>query len=60
MEDKILHRLTLLDGVSFSPEDLESIIKDIDDNERIIGELEAFSQTTPWISLQAQPVNKKA
>ena len=57
--DKITHRLALLEGASFSPEELEAIVKDIEDNERIIAELEVFSQGTPWISLQAQPHAKK-
>jgi len=57
--DKIAHRLALLEGVSFSPEDLESIVKEIEDNERIVAELEEFSHGTPWISLQAQPQGEK-
>jgi hypothetical protein len=57
--DKIAHRLALLEGVSFSPEDLESIVKEIEDNERIVAELEEFSHGTPWISLQAQPQDEK-
>ena len=57
--DKIAHRLALLEGVSFSPEDLESIVKEIEDNERIVTELEEFSDGTPWISLQAQPQDEK-
>jgi hypothetical protein len=58
--EKITHRLALLEGVSFSPADVESICKDIEDNERIVAELEAFSRATPWISLQAQPAGRKA
>jgi hypothetical protein len=58
--DKIAHRLALLQGVDFSPADLESIVNEIEDNERVVAELEAFSQGTPWISLQAQPTGKKA
>jgi hypothetical protein len=46
--------------VSFSPGDLESIVKEIEDNERIVAELEEFGQGTPWVSLQAQPHHKKA
>jgi hypothetical protein len=57
--DKIAHRLALLEGVSFSPEDLESIVKEIEDNERIVAELEEFSHGTRWISLQAQPQDEK-
>ena len=57
--DKIAHRLALFQGVDFSPADLESIVNEIEDNERVVAELEAFSQGTPWISLQAQPTGKK-
>lgn len=58
--DKVAHRLAFLEGVSFSPEDLESIVKEIEDNERIVAELEEFGQGTPWVSQQAQPRGKKA
>jgi hypothetical protein len=58
--DKVAHRLALLEGVSFSPGDLESIVKEIEDNERIVAELAEFGQGTPWVSLQAQPHDKKA
>jgi hypothetical protein len=57
--DKIAHRLALLEGVSFSPDELESIAKEIEDNERVVAELEEFSQGTAWISLQTQPPGKK-
>jgi hypothetical protein len=53
-------RLTLLQGVNISPADLETIAHEIEDNQRIIAELEAFAQGTPWISLQVQPPEKKA
>ena len=58
-KNKIAHRLALLDGVEFSPVDLESIAAEIEDNDRILAELEEFAQVTPWISLQAQPAGKK-
>jgi hypothetical protein len=58
--DKIAARLTLLEGVNISPADLETIAKEIEDNQRIVAELEAFAQSTPWISLQDQPPGKKA
>jgi hypothetical protein len=57
--DKFAHRLALLEGVNLSPAELESIIKEIEDNERVVAELEEFSQGTPWISLQTQPAGKK-
>jgi hypothetical protein len=52
-------RLTLLQGVNISPADLETIANEIEDNQRIVAELEAFAQGTPWISLQVQPQEKK-
>ncbi len=58
--DTIAARLTLLEGVNISPADLETIADEIEDNQRIVDELEAFAQGTPWISLQVQPPGKKA
>jgi len=58
--DKIAARLTLLEGVNISPADLETIADEIEDNQRIVAELEAFAQNIPWISHQIQPPEKKA
>ena len=58
--DKIAARLALLEGVNISPADLETIANEIEDNQRIVAELEEFAQGTPWISLQIQPPAKKA
>ena len=58
-EDEIAHRLSLLEGVSFSPADLEAIAKEIEDNQRVVAELEEFANDTAWISHQAQPAEKK-
>ncbi|HYA28009.1 MAG TPA: hypothetical protein VEI95_04275 [Acidobacteriota bacterium] len=57
--NRVAHRLAFLDGAAFSQADLESMAAEIEDNERIIAELEEFAQTTPWISLQVQPAGKK-
>ncbi|MEX0802293.1 MAG: hypothetical protein WD688_03080 [Candidatus Binatia bacterium] len=57
--DKLAYRLALLEGVSLSPADVESIIKDIEDNERVVAELEEFSQGIPWVAMQLQPTSKK-
>jgi hypothetical protein len=57
--EKIAHRLALLQGVNLSPTDLESIAAEIADLDRIVTELEAFGQDTPWISQQTQPLGKK-
>lgn len=59
-QDKIAHRLALLEGVEFSPTDLQSIAAEIEDFERIVAELEEFAQGTPWITQQTQPADKKA
>jgi hypothetical protein len=60
LTDKLAARLTLLDGVDIAPADLATIASEIDDNQRIVAELEAFAQGTPWISQQIQPQGKKA
>ena len=59
-EEEIAHRLSLLEGVTFSPADLEAITHEIEDNLRVVAELEEFSKDTAWISHQAQPVGRKA
>jgi hypothetical protein len=57
--DKFTHRLALLAGVNLSTADLESIVKEIEDNDRVVAELEEFSQSNPWIAAQIQPGGKK-
>ena len=56
---KFAHRLALLEGITLSNADLESIAGEIEDLERVLAELEEFSQGIPWISLQAQAPGKK-
>lgn len=58
--DKLSRRLALLDGVGIAPTELEAIAKEIEDNLRVVAELEEFAKDTPWISLQTQPAGKKA
>ena len=58
--DKLSQRLALLDGVDIAPAELEAIAKEIEDNLRVVAELEEFAKDTPWISQQAQPAGKKA
>ena len=58
-KDRFAHRLALLGGVEFSPTDLETITSEIEDMDRILTELEQFANDTPWVSLQAQPNEKK-
>ena len=58
--DKLTQRLALLEGGEFSPADLEAIAKEIEDNQRVVTELEEFANDTVWISHQAQPRGRKA
>ena len=58
--DKIAHRLALLDGVDLSQAYLDAIAAEIEDLDRIVDELEEFSQGTPWVSQQLQPATSKA
>lgn len=58
--DNITHRLALLEGVNFSPVDLEAIAHEVEDNLRVVAELEEFAKDTAWISHQAQPAGRKA
>jgi hypothetical protein len=57
--EKIAHRLALLEGVNFSPADLEAFVSEIKDFDRVVAELEAFAQDTPWVAQQMQPGGKK-
>ena len=56
---KLAYRLALLEGVSLSPADVESIAKDVEDNERVVAELEQFSEGIPWVAMQLQPAIRK-
>ena len=58
--ENLAQRFALLEGVTFSPADLEAIAKEIEDNQRVVAELEEFGKDTPWISHQAQPASRKA
>jgi hypothetical protein len=51
--------LAVLEGVNFSPADLEAITAEVEDLQRVLAEIEEFAQTTPWISQQIQPAGKK-
>jgi hypothetical protein len=57
-KDRCAHRLALLGDVEFSTTDLEVITTEVAEMERILTELEEFAQDTPWVSLQAQPIEK--
>lgn len=58
--DRLSHRLALLEGVTIAPAELEAIAKEIEDNLRVVAELDEFGKDTPWVSQQSQPVMKKA
>ena len=58
--EKLAHRLALLEGVNLSPTDLEAIAGEIKDFDRVVAELEAFAQDTPWVVQPMQPGDKKA
>jgi hypothetical protein len=58
-KDKFAHRLALLEGAEFSPADLEAIVTEIEDLDKVVAELEEFAQGTPWVSQQVQPADKK-
>jgi hypothetical protein len=58
--ENIAHRLALLEGMSLSPAEFESVASEIEDFERIVLELEEFGQASAWTSLQSQPTGKKA
>lgn len=59
-KDKMNHRLALLDGIELSPADIEFVVAEIRDIERVVAELEKFSGDTPWMSQQIQPSGRKA
>jgi hypothetical protein len=58
-KNDVAHRLAVLEGVNFSPADLEAITAEVEDLQRVLVEIEEFAQTTPWISQQIQPAGKK-
>jgi hypothetical protein len=55
----VAHRLALLERVNLSQADLDAVVTEIQDLDRIIAELEEFAQATPWVSQQVQPMGNK-
>jgi len=53
--ERVARRLALLEGVSLSQADLESIVAEFEDFDRALRELEAFAEGVPWPSLPVQP-----
>jgi len=58
--DKVARRLAFLEGVKLSPADLAAIITEFQDFERVLAELELFSQGVPWIAVQVHAPEKGA
>jgi len=58
--ENLAQRLARLEGVTFPPTELKAIAEEIEDNQRVIAELEEFAKDTAWISHQAQPAGRKA
>jgi hypothetical protein len=56
---EVARRLALLQGIEISPGDLESIAREIEDNLRIVAELDEFSREIPWTALQVQPSGRR-
>jgi hypothetical protein len=56
--ERAARRLGLLEGLSLSPVDLESIVAEFEDFDRALRELEAFAEGVPWPSLPIQPDKK--
>ncbi|MBM4261155.1 MAG: hypothetical protein FJ145_06890 [Deltaproteobacteria bacterium] len=59
LKEKHAHRLAMLQGVEFSPADIDEILAEVDDIERVVAELEEFCKNTPWFSQQTQPEGGK-
>ena len=55
--ERVARRLGLLEGLSLSQADLDSIIAEFEDFDRALRELEAFAEGAPWPSLPIQPFN---
>lgn len=48
-------RLAFLEGIDLEPSDREAIVAEFEDFDRVLAELEAFSEGVPWLAQQAQP-----
>lgn len=57
--ERVMRRLTLLEGLDLSQADIESIIPELEDYDRTLRELEVFAEGTSWPSLAVQPYFKK-
>jgi hypothetical protein len=57
--NKVARRLALLKGINLSQAYLDAILAELEDLDRIVGELEEFAEDTPWVSHQNQPAGSK-
>jgi hypothetical protein len=57
--EKVANRMALIKDVDLSEDDLGSIAAELEDLDRIVGELDEFAQATPWVSQQVQPAGSK-
>jgi len=51
----LARRLSSLEGVNLGPADREAIIEEFEAFDRVLAELEAFSDGVDWLALPAQP-----
>jgi len=57
--EKVANRMALIKDVDLSEDDLGSIAAELEDLDRIVGELDEFAQATPWVSQPVQPAGSK-
>ena len=60
LSERITRRLALLEGLTLSPADIESIAAELELFDRALQELEAFAEGVPWPSLPVQPTMGEA
>jgi hypothetical protein len=56
--ERVARRLALLEGLSLSQADLESVVAELEVFDRAMQELEDFAEGVPWPSLPVQPLNQ--
>ena len=59
VSERVARRLALLDGLSLSQADLESIAAELEIFDRALQELEAFAEGVQWTSLPVPHHNQK-
>jgi hypothetical protein len=57
--ERVARRLALLEGLTLTQADLESIAAELDVFDRALQELEIFAEGVPWPSLPVQPDNQQ-